>query len=287
MSLLMKLIPHRFRASWLLSIALAWPVMAQGPVDSTSAMVAGAVGRGSLRGVLMPVSDLPLSSRASGVIEKFGADEGERVVGGDVLVQLNAEVERAELARAKAVLESMNVEWEHTRRELDRQSMLFLDESLSIGSRKEFENVKYAHELATARRKQAEAEIMVARARLDERSIVAPPGFNGLLFKRSRSIGEAVERLEPVVRIIDASKLELVVYGGANLIGKFAVGKPAQIKIEEGPARGGVVMARVIYVDPVLDAHTGTSRIRLQVEPSDEVQPGISVSLQVPSEVHR
>lgn len=239
------------------------------------------VTRGSLRGVLTPVEDLQLSSRATGVIEKFGAQEGQRVDAGDLLVQLNSDIERAEVARAEAVLESTNAEWEHTRRELERRTTLRRD---AIGSEKEFEDAQYAHQIATARRKQAQADLDAASARLRERAIFSP--IAGLLFKRTRSIGEAVERLENVVRVIDASKLQLVVYAGPDLLGKFAEQKAARITIDTGPARGEQVAAQIAYVDPVLDPESGTFRIRLHVDPTDKVQPGISVTLQVPTEVN-
>lgn len=243
------------------------------------AVAAAGATRGSLRGVLLPAHDLQLSSRATGVIEKFGAEEGQPIKPGDLLVQLNSDIERAEVARAEAILESTNAEWEHTRRELERKTELRKD---AIGSEKEFEDSRYAHQIATARRKQAQADLDASQARFKERSIFAP--IPGLLFKRSRAVGEAVERLETVVRVIDASKLILVVYAGPELLGKFAVDTTARISIDTGPARGTQVEARVAFIDPVLDPESGTFRIRLQVDPTDKIQPGISVTLQVATE---
>lgn len=262
-------------------LALAASTVAVLHAQAVTPPSATTVTRGSLRGVLTPVEDLQLSSRATGVIEKFGANEGQRVNAGDLLVQLNSDVERAEVARAEAVLESTNAEWEHTRRELERRTTLRRD---SIGSEKEFEDAQYAHQIATARRKQAQADLDAASARLRERAIFSP--IAGLLFKRTRSIGEAVERLENVVRVIDASKLQLVVYAGPDLLGKFSENKAARITVDTGPARGEQVAAQIAYIDPVLDPESGTFRIRLHVDPTDKVQPGISVTLQVPTEVN-
>lgn len=242
---------------------------------------ARSVSRGSLRNWLMPVQDLPLSSRAAGVIEKFGAEEGQMVQAGDLLVQLSAEVERAEVAHAEAVLESTDAELARAQRELERATTL---RSESIGSQKDFEDAQYEHVLAIARRKQALSNLEVARARLSERAILAP--IDGLLFKRSRAVGEAVERLETVLRLVDASSLEFTVYAGADLLGKFAVGQTANIMIDAGPARGTLHLATISFIDPIMDPESGTFRIKMRVTPTRWVQPGIPATLQLPSETN-
>jgi RND family efflux transporter MFP subunit len=247
-----------------------------------SSNLASAVMRGSLRGVLVPVANVQLSARAPGVIEKFGAEEGQQVREGDLLVQLNADIELAELGRAKAVRETSISEVERTKRDLDRTTALFTNEK--IGSQKEMEDAQSAYQIAAGRKKQADAEVALAEARLKERSINAT--ISGLLFRRTHAIGEAVERLEPVIRLIDTSKLEFVIYGGADLLGRFKNGQITRIVVESGPARGTTINGTVSYVDPTMDPETSTFRVKIAVEPSDKIQSGISVTLQLPSEVN-
>jgi len=261
---------------WSALALLTTGVRGQPTTDSSKS-----VGVGSLRGILRPARDLSLPSRAAGVVEKFGAAEGQRVAAGDVLMQLNDDVERAEVANAEAVLESTSAELERAKRELDRTTILRSD---SIGSKKDFEEAQLANALAAAKRKQAVAELDTARAHLAERTIIAP--FPGLLFKRSREIGESVERFESVVRLVDASKLVLVIYAGAELLGKFTEGQKIHILIDSGPARGAQPEATVTYVDPIMDPETSTFRIKLEVGLTDKIQPGMSATLQLPSEVN-
>lgn len=261
-----------------LSLSLLVPLVAGENRNSNAAAV---VSRGSLRGVLKPLDTRQLSARAAGVIEKFGAEEGQHVVAGDLLVQLNSDIERADVARAEAVLESVVGELERSKRELERTKALQRD---SIGSKKDLEDAEYAQLTAVARRKQASADLEMANARLKERSIHAP--IAGLLFRRSREVGEAVERLEPVIRLVDASKLELVVYGGPELLGKFKQGQKARMMVDSGPATETQISGIVSYIDPTMDPDSGVFRIKIQIEPTLQVQPGIAVSLQLPSEVN-
>jgi membrane fusion protein (multidrug efflux system) len=239
------------------------------------------VSRGSLKGVLVSAVRCDLSSKAAGVIEKFFADEGQRVSAGDKLVQLNADIERADLTKAQAALAAANVDFDRTKADLDRIQPLFQKDK--IGSQKEFEDAGFIHQGAIARQNIAKADVEMAEARLNERAIYAP--ISGLVLRRTRQIGEAVERLEPVVQLVDPSKLELLVYAGADLLGKFKEGQSARILMEDGPARGTATTATVSFVDPIMDS-TGTFRIKLAVEPTDKVTSGMAVSLQLPSEVN-
>lgn len=236
---------------------------------------------GSLRGILRPIRDLSLPARSSGIIEKYGAAEGDHVEAGAMLVQLDSDVEQAEVSNAEAALDRTNAELERAKRELDRTTILRND---SIGSKKDFEDAQLARAVAEAQRKQALANLDTARSHLADRTITAP--FPGLFYKRTREVGEAVERLEAIVRLVDASKLVLVIYAGADLFGKFTIGQKTHIVLDSGPARGTQPEAVVTYVDPIMDPETGTFRIKLEVALTDTVQPGMSATLQIPTELH-
>jgi RND family efflux transporter MFP subunit len=263
---------------WLLG-SLAWGLCASLPAAENKSNPALTVSRGSLRGVLRPVDSRQLSARAAGVIERFGAEEGQQVAADDLLVQLNADVERADVARAQAVVESVNGELARAQRELERTREL---QKEAIGSKKDLEDAEYAHLVAVARQKQAQADLEMAKARLRERSITAP--IAGMVFRRTRAVGEAVERLETVIRLVDASKLEMIVYGGPELLGKFKQGQTVRVLVETGPATESQVPGTVSYVDPTMDPDSGVFRVKIQVEPTAQVQTGITVSLQLPSE---
>jgi RND family efflux transporter MFP subunit len=268
--------PRLWRVMGWLLCALPLIRADEGPASTSST-----VSRGSLRGFLMPIASRQLGARGPGVVEKIGAAEGQFVKEGDLLVQLNADVERADVSRAMAMNEVANSEINRTKRDLDQLSQLRKD---SIGSQKSLDDARYAYEVALGRQKQAIADLEMAQARLNERKIVAP--ISGLLFRRNRDVGESVDRQEIVVRLIDVTKLELVVYAGAELLGKFKTGGEFRIMIESGPAHGTVINGVVFNIDPVMDPESGTFRVRVQVQPSEKIQPGMAVALQLPSEVN-
>lgn len=274
-----------FRSRVLLAAALASCQLALPGRAEDAAMPTNGVAplARTLQNVLMPVEHVQLSSRAAGVIERFGAEEGQHVERGALLVQLNSDVERADVERAKAAVAGAEAQLRHADYELKRITELRNDE-LRIGAEKDLKEAQFNHQIAMARKKQAEADLQMAEARLHERSIFAP--ISGTVLRRTRTIGEAVERLETVIRLVDASMLELTIFAGAELLGKFKDGQPVRLKIDTGPARGELIESKVFHVDPTMDPETSTFRVRIRLEPNDKIQPGIFVSVQPPSEVN-
>ncbi|MEO5959873.1 MAG: efflux RND transporter periplasmic adaptor subunit [Opitutaceae bacterium] len=238
--------------------------------------------RGTFNGILKPARDVSLPARAIGVVEKFGFEEGQFVTKDALLVQLNADVERAEVDRAKAVLGNASKEVERTAADLARIKALRADD---IGSVKELQDAQSLNDSAVGRKTIAELELAVANAKLKDKSIFA--AFPGLLVRRFKEIGEAVERNESVVRVMDVSKLYLEIYAGADLIGKFAEGQTATLfTIDERSTKGSEIPAVVSRVDPEMMPETRTIRIKFQTEPSEKIRVGTEVILQLPSEVH-
>src|SRR5690606_40823561 len=105
-----------------------------------------------------------------------------------------------------------------------------------------------------------------------------------LMFKRTKEVGVEVERLETVVRVVDASKLELVVFAGAELFGRFRNNETVDVSLEDGLARGRTVQGTIVHVDPTIDSQSGTFRVRVQVLPSNAVQPGLTAHLNLPQQ---
>jgi RND family efflux transporter MFP subunit len=241
------------------------------------------VSRGSMRGTLRPERDLSQPARASGFIEKFGAEEGQPVKKGDLLVQLNADKERAEVERARALVEIAASEVARTTADLKTADEL-LNDPLKIGSKQKVQDAQFAHALALGRKREADANLTIASDRLNERATLA--AISGTVVRRWRGVGEFVEQGEQIARVIDVSKLYVEFYLGPELRDKFTRGQTAKILIEEGSAQGTTIPAQVVSIDPFMLPETSTFRIRLEVEPSEKVQVGMPVILQLPSEVH-
>src|SRR5437868_3714545 len=115
--------------SWPLARAAA-PATTPAQMSAASAAApaanSNAVGapRGSFRSVLRPVLEVPLSSRAAGVVDTIYVPEGSTVKAGQPIIGLDADQEKAELAQAEAALRGAQAEVKRATAEFDRINQL-------------------------------------------------------------------------------------------------------------------------------------------------------------------
>jgi membrane fusion protein (multidrug efflux system) len=181
--------------------------------------------------------------------------EGERVVGGSVLIRLDDSVQRADHERAKANLVLSKSKFE-------RATGLRDQGFISGQARDEAENgLKVA---------QADAELTAAR--LAKTRILAP--FSGTLGLRSVSVGDYVKEGQDIVNLeaVDPLKVDLRV--PEVFIAQVRPGQPLQVALDSMPDRTwpGVVVA----INPLIDANGRSIAIRAQVSNHDgKLRPGM------------
>jgi RND family efflux transporter MFP subunit len=260
-------------------------LLAQGVAEPMSPEVADrgpvwtSVNRGSLRAIVQAAQDIRLSARAAGVIQRYAAEEGQSLRKDAPILILDDNQEKAELAQAEAVLRASQAEVSHAEGEFERAKPLSEER---IFSDKQFAEAKYALEVARSRLAQAEAAVALAKVRLADRTIISP--FDGIFLKKSKSIGEAIERFEPVARLVDLSYLEIVVYCDASLFGSFNRDRAVSVQVSKSDDSPSVVVqGTVSYVDPIIDPASGTFRVRVRLPASGSTAPGYTAVLLPPT----
>jgi RND family efflux transporter MFP subunit len=244
----------------------------QGAFSGASSM------RGSLRSVLKPVSDVPLSSRAAGIIEKICVPEGSQVKAGQPIISLDSNQERADVLQAEASVRGAKADMDRATAEFDRIQSVQEDK---IYSPKQILEAKAQAEVARSRYEQAAAALELAKVRLANRDIVSP--IDGIFFKTTKVVGEAVDRYETVARIVDVTSLEMVVFCDASYFSLFKVDQKVDVKVLRSTENQAVVHGTVSYVDPIVDYSSGTFRVKVKVERSEQAVPGFSAILMPPS----
>jgi RND family efflux transporter MFP subunit len=204
---------------------------------------------------------------------------GDRVRRGDLLVRFeipsleaDATARRADLARAQAQLET-------ARQNATRLSGLF---QRGIAARKEVEDAQ--RDLA-----QAEATVTEARGatsaagRLAGRAVVRAP-FTGVVVGRTRQVGDIVDPAapEPLLRVIDPSRLQVEAAVPAGDLGRVLEGSPARVRGAGYPDEQARVIARPPAVDPV----TGTALVRLAFAAPTRRPAGLAVNVEIQGEEH-
>jgi RND family efflux transporter MFP subunit len=218
----------------------------------------------------MPKDDVRLSSQTEGLVMAFPKNEGDVVKAGDILVQLDDRAEKIQLENAKAALRRAKAEQDKAQKDLERVQSLYSDK---IASDKQLQEALVIVEQSIANYLQAEQSVQMADLQLSYRSIKSP--IEGVFLKKTKSVGEAVQRLEVVARVVDASVLELVTYASAQYFKKIHVGDTVNVQLLDGPLVNEVVPAVVSYVDPLIDPASGTFRVKLSFPGVSDVYSGI------------
>lgn len=237
---------------------------------------------GDLDCVIQPSREVQLSSAVSGILESIEVDRGDTVTAGQLLARLNSGVERAsvELARQRAESE-LQITSEKERLDLATRSLQRIDTLRSNDMISEMEQdetrttarlAQLDYDTAVEERTIAELEYKRSQEVLKLREITSP--LNGYVVDRYKSVGEYVEE-QPILTLAQVNPLYVEVIAPVDLYRQIETGMTANV-FPEQPI-GGELEAVVITVDPVVDAASGTFRVRLELDNSDnQIPAGIS-----------
>ncbi len=221
--------------------AVGFLSMAAGPVDP-------GVGHD---GLIEPYEVVELSSQVPGILEEVTVERGGSVEKGQVLVRLKSGLERVAVDRARAQLE-------FSKRRAERNKELFQKELLSIHEQDEMET-----EIQIARLQLKEAE-----ERLALRTIRSP--IRGVVVDRTVSPGEYVGD-RPMLKLAQIDPLNVEVIVPVTQFGSILKGMTAEV-LPEAPLSGAYT-AKVVVVDRVIDAASGTFGVRLELPNSSYLLP--------------
>lgn len=229
--------------------------------------------------VIEPEQVVKLASQATGLITRLDVDRGDRVAKGQVLGTLSDEVERANLALARARatndhdIAAGQARLAYLQRKYGRASTLATGNLVSRNTSEEAEaEMKVAENqlrLAVLNREVAQLEVAQAEALLRQRALVSP--VDGVVMERLLRVGEFRHDQSPVFTLAQIDPLRVEVFVPAALHGRLRAGLAAEVVPELPGARP--VPAQVAVVDPVMDAASGTFGVRLSLPNPDKALP--------------
>ncbi len=204
--------------------------------------------------------------------------EGSKVKAGEPIISLDSNQEKADVAQAEASLRGAKADMDRAAAELERTKSLRQDD---IYSEKQLLEAKAQAEITRAHYEQASAALELARVRLVNRDIVSP--IDGIFLKTNKLVGEAVDRYETVARIVDVTTLEMVVFCDARYFSLFKLGQKVDVKVLKSAEDQPTVQGTVFHVDPVIDPASGTFRVKVKIQPSEQAVGGFPAILIAPS----
>jgi RND family efflux transporter MFP subunit len=242
-----------------------------------------------IEGLIEPWRDLRIGVGVEGLIDKVFVERGQLVKAGDPVARLESSVEEAQVALSRATsemrsgLESAQVRERLATLRAKRNRQLFDEGAVTF---EELETVLAEEELAKLAVRDVEETLLragldlrIAEAMLARRAVTSP--VDGVVVERFLSPGELVNRAGPgeVVRIAQTHPLKIDVIAPLSLFRRVKAGQSALVSPEE--PIGGVYEAKVRVVDPLVDAASGTFRIRLELPNEDlSVPSGVRCRVQ-------
>ena len=217
----------------------------------------------SLRAVgsIQPVQGVVLEAEAPGLVQSIHFENGQKVNEGDLLVQLDIDVEQAQLRAAEA--SARLAELEFRRAERLRKSGNIPQSNL---------------DRAIADMERANAEVENIRAIIDRKTIRAP--FSGRVGIRQINLGQFVPLGAPIVPIQAYEKVYVDFSLPQQALATVAKGFRVNLRADAYPNR--IFEGRVTALSPEIDPATRTIKVQGTLEnPDGALRAGLFVRIEV------
>ena len=196
-------------------------------------------------GTLRSRQGVMLRPEVSGRVSRLGFADGQRVRRGQLLVQLDATLQQAQLLQAKA---QASIARTNLQRNRDLMAQNFVSQS--------------AADQSAAALEVAEAQVALAQAQLSRMSIVAP--FDGLAGIRIVNIGDYVKDGADLVNVEDVSAMVVDFRLPEGVISRLKPGQGVDVSLDGLPGRS--FTGKVDAVDSQLDANGRSLLVRARVD---------------------
>lgn len=211
-------------------------------------------------------ADAPVVAKVGGELVQLLAEEGDRVVAGQVLAELDGERLRLEMLSAKANLDQVRGEYSRYR---DLAARGLVSEAMFEGLRYDLEALEATYELA--------------RLNYEYSKIRAP--IDGIVSSRYVKLGQSIDTSDVAFRITDGSELLAYLQIPQGELGKFAAGQSATLTVDAMP--DSTYSATIARISPTIDMRNGTFRATAFIDNrSGELAPGMFARFSIAYEQH-
>jgi membrane fusion protein (multidrug efflux system) len=248
------------RGLYLAGVVAALAASSVGAQAPTAPAAATRSESGSYECLLEPSLVINVGSPVDGVLEQVMVERGDRVKKGATVATLQAGVEAAAVKLSEARVE-------YGRRKAERNEALFEKQLISAQDRDEL----------VTEVKLREEELKKDQETLKLRTIISP--IDGVVVERRLAPGDFIRTDKSLVmRLAQIDPLNVEVVAPAKLFGAVKIGMAGRVNLT--PFLPGSFNAKVVVVDKVIDAASGTLGVRLRLSnPDHKIPAGIKCSV--------
>ena len=267
---------EKARRSWRAAVFLAWLAAAGGSVLGSTLFVAG---------VTEPFKDVTVSASVPGTIAARHFPEGAFVKEGQLVIDLDHQLEELEAARRKLVWQSkveLNAAEEQVKNlAKELQGTRELIQTTKSVSQEVLDKKELEYKQAVAERDRLsiaedreKIEYEIAAEQLRKRQIVAP--LDGYIAEIYLETGEDCRAQEPLVRIVETRQVYFISNIDAKLGYHLKEGDTVTLEID-ADTQPVTFSGKIDFVSPVVDPASGLLRVKvLFPNPDRKIRPGVA-----------
>jgi len=180
-----------------------------------------------LTGSLTPYTEATMKAKVAGELVVVPVREGEPVKRGQMLARIDQTEVQARVAARRADVSAARAQLDWAGKNRTTQKALL---EKGFIAQTAYDNVQSNYDVAVARLRAAEAELVVAQKALGDSVLLAP--FDGIVSLRHAQAGERVALDAKVVTVVDLSRLQLEAAVPATEIGRLRVGQPVAFRVD-------------------------------------------------------
>jgi membrane fusion protein (multidrug efflux system) len=225
------------------------------PVETAPVTVGPIERRLTAVGSLRSYESVVIRPEIAGRIAAFRFEEGERVEQGQPLVLLDESVWRAVVEQVQAALDLSQANYDRAVDLLQR----------NVGTTK-------ARDEAFSQMRVDQAELELAKARLDKSAITAP--FDGVVGLRKVSVGDFVNVGDDIVNLEQIDPLKADFRVAESYLGAVRPGQRIELGVDAFP--GQAFTGEVYAIDPLIDESGRSILLRARLpNPEHVLRPGL------------
>ncbi|MDG2954055.1 efflux RND transporter periplasmic adaptor subunit [Bisgaard Taxon 10/6] len=199
-------------------------------------------------GLVRPNQGAMLSAQSAGTIKKIFITSGQAVKKGDVLVELDSDVEIATLKASEAQLPVARLTYQRYANLIKSQSV----------SQTELDSAKATYD-------QLVANINSLKATIERRKILAP--FDGVTGIVQVNEGQYISVGTEIVRVEDVSSMKVDFSVSQNDLENLQIGQ--KVTATSDARQGETFAAKVTAIEPAINKSTGLIDVQATFEPED------------------
>jgi membrane fusion protein (multidrug efflux system) len=212
-------------------------------------------------GVLEANRGVDVTTSVAGLVQQIRFESGEKVSQGQVLVQLDADVERANLASAQAALKLAKAD-------LARGQSLRATDNISKAT---LEQRQSEYEVKSA-------EVAALAAQIEKKVITAP--FDGSLGIRKINVGQYLDAGNPIVNVQDLTKMLINFSVSQKELSDLHVGEDIRMTTDAYPMQ--FFDGKISAIEPLVNQQTGMVEVQGSFDNSDGLlRPGMFAKLAI------